>query len=200
MPPRTTRRRYWIDVRTQGPFLLKFCIIWAAGLGLLCALLYYLADEELGRSFYSVHATIRNTWRILLPAVIVSGAVSSFLSIGAAAWVAIRESHRVAGPALRLRRLFARLAEGDLGAEVRLRRGDALEDLAGAYRAALAANRERLAALQDLARRSEEAARALRDTLAGAPLSEAERALVDDAVLLAARVREAAAAFRTGDA
>lgn len=196
--PNRRRRRYWIDARAQAPFLLKFCSIWAGGIALLCLLMYYLADEELGRSFYSVHLRIRNTWQILLPAVLVSAGISFLLTIGATAWVAIRESHRLIGPAFKLNRLFRQLAEGSFDADFQFRKNDLLKDIGETYREALAANRERVRLLQDLSRKADWKTGALRDALAGHALSDEERALVEETAQIAARMREAAAAFHTG--
>ncbi|MCL5966511.1 MAG: hypothetical protein M1550_04770 [Deltaproteobacteria bacterium] len=194
------RRRYWIDVRAQAPFLLKFCSIWAGGIILLCLLMYYLADEELGRSFYSIHLRIRNTWQILLPAVLVSGGISSLLTIGATVWVAIRESHRLIGPAFKFNRLFRQLAEGYFDADFRFRKGDLLQDMGEAYREALMANRERVRLLQELSRKAEWKAGALQEALQGRSLSVEERTLVAETADIASRLREAAAAFRAGTA
>lgn len=192
------RRRYWIDVKAQAPFLLKFSSIWAGGILLLCILLYYLADEELGRSFYSIHMRIRNTWQVLLPAVLVSGGISFLMTIGATAWVAIRESHRFAGPAFKFNRLFRQLAEGYFDSDFRFRKGDILQDMGEAYRAALVANRERVRVLQELSRKAAWKADALRDALRNHSLSAEEAALVEETADLASRLREAAGAFRTG--
>lgn len=195
MPVERTRRRYWIDARSQAPFLLKFSGIWAGGIFLLCLLLYYLADEELGRSFFSVHLRIRNTWRILLPAVIVSGGISSFFTIGATVWVAVRESHRLAGPAFKFARLFRQLAEGRFDTDFRFRKGDLLRDLGETYREALAANRDRVRRLQELGKKVEWKAGVLRDLLAARSLPEEERALVEEVANLAEQLRRAASEF-----
>lgn len=198
--PKRQRRRYWIDFRSQAPFLLKFCSIWAGGVVLLGLLLYFLADEELGRSFYSVHLRIRNTWQILLPAVVVSGGVSFLLTIAATVWVAVRESHRLVGPAFKFSRLFRRLAEGDLDADFRFRKGDLLRDLGETYREALSAHRERLMLIRDLSREVEQNAGALREALTARRLEPAERALLDKTARLASRLSDACAAFRAGGA
>ncbi len=117
------RRRYWIDIRSQGPFLMKIASVWAAGVLLLCLLLYYLADEELGRSFYSIHLRLRNTWQILLPAVLVAGGVSYLVTIGATLLLALRESHRLGGPIHKFRLLFLELGKGILVIGFRFRNG-----------------------------------------------------------------------------
>lgn len=143
------RRTYWIDVRTQGPFLLKIGSVWAGGVILLCFLLYYLADEEMGRSFYSIHLRLRNTWQILLPAVLIAGGVSYLVTIGATLFLAVRESHRLGGSIHKFRTLFLELGKGNLDTGFNFREGDLLFDLGESYREALRVHAGRIRELQD---------------------------------------------------
>lgn len=190
------RRRYWIDMRSQGPFLLKIASVWAAGVLLLCLLLHYLADEELGRSFYSIHLRLRNTWQILLPAVLISGGVSYFATIGATLFLALRESHRLGGPIHKFQLLFAELEKGGLDTEFRFRKGDLLFALGESYREALLAHVGRLRALRDMGDRAERILSESRRIVEshGVP-PEAIRGLDDSAAELA-RLRKALGEFR----
>lgn len=192
------RRKYWIDIRTQGPFLLKVGSVWAGGILLLCMLLYYLADEELGRSFYSIHLRLRNTWQILFPAVLLSGGISYLLTIGATLLLALRESHRLGGPIHKFTRLFSQLEAGRFGVDFHFRRGDLLFGLGESYRAALQANRERIFSLQELAMSTESRINDLRSKLALHPLLPEERALLEESVALVSRLREASSSFVAG--
>jgi hypothetical protein len=192
------RKKYWIDIRTQGPFLLKIGSIWAGGILLLCVLLYYLADEELGRSFYSIHLRIRNTWQILFPAVLLSGGISYLLTISATLAMALRESHRLGGPIYKFTKLFASLEAGRLDTGFHFRRGDVLFDLGESYRAALQANRDRILALQDLCNRTESRVNDLQAKLAVHPLPPEEKALLEESAVLVGRLREAVMTFDAG--
>lgn len=194
----TSRRAYVIDVRTQGPFILKICSAWTGGVILLCLLLHFFADEELGRSFYSVHLRIRNTWRILLPAVVVSGGISFFATIAATIWLSIRESHRLGGPVFKFTRLFRALEEGSFESDFRFRDGDLLVPLGESYRTALAANRERIAALRDLSRRAEARLGNAQIAIRARHLPPEEIALLDETADLVARVRQGLQAFHLG--
>lgn len=192
------RRSYWIDIRTQGPFLLKVGSVWTGGVVLLCLLLYFLSDEELGRSFYSVHLRVRNTWEILLPAVIASGGVSFLLTIGATVWLAMRESHRLGGPVFKFKRLFRQLEEGSFDPEFHLRKGDLLVEMGESYRAALSANRERIASVQELSRRAEAALENVQSRLGPHGLPAEDAALLAESLELVAGVRKALKAFDVG--
>ncbi|MBI5575705.1 MAG: hypothetical protein HY896_05005 [Deltaproteobacteria bacterium] len=194
------RRKYLIDIRTQGPFLLKAGSICAAGTLLLCVLLYYLADEEIARNFYSVHLRIRNTWQILLPAVLISGGISFFLTIAAILYLALRESHRLGGPIYKFNILFARLESGNFAADFHFRRGDLLYAMGESYRAALQANRDRIAAVQELADSADSLAHDLRSKFLLIPLPPEERSVLDKTAETILRLREASLAFDKGTA
>ncbi len=192
------RRKYLIDFPTQGPFILKIGAVWTAGMLLLCLLLYLLADEELGRSFYSVHLRIRNTWRILLPAVAVSGGVSFLLTIGATVWLSVRESHKLGGPIVKFTRMFRQLEEGSFESDFAFRKGDLLVPLGDSYRAALDANRDRIAAIRNLSGEAETRLTSARVAMAARSIPREEIAMLDEVAALVASVRKELQSFRLG--
>lgn len=198
MEKRKKRRKYLVDIRIQGPFFLKAGIVCALGTLLMCLLLYYLADEELGRSFYSVHFRIRNTWQILFPAVLLSGGVSFFLTLATILLLALRESHRLGGPIYKFKILFSRLEAGNFGTDFNFRRGDLLFDLGESYRAALQANRERIAVLQELSLQADTLAQDLRSKFLILPLPPDERIALDTSVAAISRLREASRTMDPG--
>jgi len=193
-----SRRRYWIDIRTQKPFLLKIASVWAAGVLLLSLLLYYLADEELGRSFYSIHLRLRNTWQILLPAVLVAGGVSYLVTIGATLFLAVRESHRLGGPIHKFRLLFTDLGKGILDTGFHFRNGDLLYHLGESYREALQAHADRIRALQDLSDKADRTLSEARLSLGAHGLPSEEMRMIGDSADALARLREALREFSAG--
>jgi len=197
---RTKRKKYWIDFRSQGPFLLKICSVWAGGTLLLCGLLYFLADEELGRSFYSIHLRLRNTWQVLLPAVLVSGGISFLLTIAATLFLALRQSHRLGGPIYKFNLLFSKLEAGSFAADFHFRDGDLLFALGESYRKALQANQERIRSVQELSRKADAASRDLYARLLLYPLSPEEKNLLEESFQLATRTHEASSSFDLGQA
>jgi hypothetical protein len=192
------RSTYWIDVRTQGPFLLKIGSVWAGGVLLLCLFLYYLADEELGRSFYSIHHRLRNTWEILLPAVLIAGGVSYLVTIGATLFLAVRESHRLGGPIRKFRDLFLELGKGVLDTGFRFRNGDLLFHLGESYREALRVHSERIRELQDLGDRADRSLSETRRSLATLGLPAEEMRRIGESADALGRLREALREFRIG--
>lgn len=192
------RRRYLIDWKTQGPFLVKIGAVWTGGLLILCLLLYYLADEELGRSFYSVHLRLRNTWRILLPAVVLSGGIAFLVTIGLTILVAVRESHRLGGPVFKFSALFRQLESGSFETDFRFRKGDLLLNLGESYRAALEANRKRIRKIQSLGVEAETGMKNLQKTVPPGSLSPEERELLDVSIRVVGQLREALCSFHVG--
>jgi len=191
------RHTYWIDVRTQGPFLLKIGSVWAGGVILLSLLLYYLADEELGRSFYSVHLRLRNTWQILLPAVLIAGGVSYLVTIGATLFLAVRESHRLGGPIHKFRTLFLELGKGILDTGFHFRNGDLLFHLGESYREALRVHAERIRELQDLGDLADRSLSEARRSLETWELPAEEMRRIGETADALGRLREALREFRT---
>lgn len=192
------RRSYVVDIRSQGPFLLKIGAVWTGGIILLCLLLYFLADEELGKSFYSVHLRIRNTWEILFPAVLVSGGISFLATIGATVLVAVRESHRLGGPIFKFTRLFRELAEGSFESEFRFREGDLLAPLGESYREALKANRKRMAEMQSLGRNAEASLSALQETIGSRDDLSREMTRLNESLEQVTRLRKMLDSFHMG--
>ncbi|HEY3490720.1 MAG TPA: hypothetical protein VGK27_11450 [Candidatus Deferrimicrobiaceae bacterium] len=192
------KRRYLIDIRTQIPFLLKIGSVWAGGIVLLCGLLYYLADEQLGQSFYSIHQRLRNTWQILLPAVLVSGGLSFLVTIGTTVFLALRESHRLGGPIFKFNKLFKELESGILHTDFRFRNGDLLFDMGENYRAALQANRERMRALRHATVDAERAVKEMELSILAHNLPAEEAELVRDVARKVLLAREEAQRFDLG--
>ena len=190
------RRTYWIDVRTQGPFLLKIGSVWAGGVILLCILLHYIADEELGRSFYSIHLRLRNTWQILLPAVLIAGGVSYLVTIGATLFLAVRESHRLGGPIHKFRNLFLELGKGVLDTGFRFRDGDLLFHLGESYREALRVHAERIRELQDLGDRADRSFSEACRSLEATELPAEDKRRIGESAEALGRLREALREFR----
>lgn len=194
------RRRYLVDWKTQVPFLVKIGFVWTGGLLILCLLLYYLADEELGSSFYSVHLKMRNTWRILLPAVILSGGIAFLVTIGLTILIAVRESHRLGGPVFKFSTLFRQLESGSFETDFRFRKGDLLLNLGESYRSALEANRKRIREMQSLGRKAETSMKNLQETVPSGSLSPEERELLDVSIRVVTQLREALCSFHVGTA
>ena len=181
--PTIRRRRYFLPGTSQPRLLLTVQVILAL-LGLLIAgVLYVLFDRDLSAAYFSAHVTIRNVRDILLPTLIGVDLAAFVLS----ALLMLFHTHRIAGPAYRLKRTLQQVISGSPPRRIRLRKGDYLTELADAVNDLLLALRQQAQVLeQDLD--------SLQDTLASvdAVLSPDDRVALNAALQ---RLRENARHF-----
>lgn len=195
MPQWFQRKKLWVDVESQRPFVLKLIGLWLLGVGIMCGLLFYLVDEELGRSFYSIHVRLRSIWTFLLPAVMISAGVTFLVVMGATIFFALNESHKLGGPIFKFRRLFKQLGEGYIDPAFHFRQGDVLFDLGEAYRVALKNTGEKITEIQILSKKAEGSLQGLREGLASKPLSPSDRQLLDEAIGATERLLDISRSF-----
>ena len=127
------RRNYFIDKKFQSNFILRFCfLVVATGLALM-AILYAIAGKANTVSFVNSRVIVQNTANFLFPLLIQTFVVSTIV-VGLAAIVAtLFVSHRIAGPLYRFKKVLASLGEGDFSLSCKIRRKDALQDVAAAF-------------------------------------------------------------------
>ncbi len=126
-PPRPRRRILLIEKPFQIRFIVKMTTLIVLGTALTGVILYVLANQEFGRAFYSAHYQARNSWELLLPAVLVASFVSMALVAAGATLVTLRDSHRIGGPLYRFQANMRAIGQGDLTLVTRLREGDELQ-------------------------------------------------------------------------
>ncbi|MFH1022158.1 MAG: hypothetical protein V1809_02080 [Planctomycetota bacterium] len=140
---RQPRRRFLVDQRLQ----FHMVWVWLAGVlsvaAVLLVLLYSglqtVLDEKTLAPYLSEIRLLFRQAAIFMTVVM--------LLLG---FILVLQSHRVAGPAHRLRKILGLMREGNLNAGVHLRKGDHLQDLAAAVEAlrlGLRKDREDIAAL-----------------------------------------------------
>ncbi len=123
------RRILFIEKAFQFRFIAKVTAVVVAGTALTGGLLYFLADEEFGRAFYSAHYQARSSWELLLPAVLVSSFVAMCFVAIVAVVLTLYDSHRIGGPLYRFKANLRAIGEGDLTLVTRLRERDELQPL-----------------------------------------------------------------------
>ena len=140
------RKTVLIKKRFQFRLMAKFVLLVLAGSLISGTMLYFMASRDLVNSYFSAHQAIRGTRDILLPSIILSGAVSAVLIAAATAYVTLYVSHRIAGPLYKVEQLLRRIGEGDLTVECRFRKNDELAGLGEALNEMTAGLREKLRA------------------------------------------------------
>ncbi|MCH8332682.1 hypothetical protein IIC65_02020 [Candidatus Sumerlaeota bacterium] len=122
------RRRFWINPRYQGRYLLTILllelIVMAATAILSFSLAFILIDPDFEAG---------PSW-----AVIFTGFITVLLMAAAALiYLGVHISHKVCGPALRLQKTLEAVRRGEKPAAIHLRDGDDLQELTEALNGAL---------------------------------------------------------------
>ena len=138
------RKIVLIKKEFQYRLILKFIVLVLAGAVISGTMLYFMASRDLVSSYLSAHQAIRSTRDILLPSILVSGAVSVVLIAAATAYVTLYVSHKIAGPLYKVEQILRRIGEGDLTVECHFRRHDELASLGEAVNDMTASLREKI--------------------------------------------------------
>jgi len=138
------KRTYIVDRAFQVKFILKIVFFVLLATVITGVVTYFLTDESLERSFYSIHYQIKNVWQVLLPAVV----TISFVTTGIVAFfttiIALVESHKVGGPLYRFKRSLQEVKEGDLTKVTKLRSRDDLQDFVGSLNSMISSVKEKV--------------------------------------------------------
>jgi methyl-accepting chemotaxis protein len=172
----TTHRNYrlFLYLNTFAIVLLGAAI---AGFGV-----FWLFPANLGESFHSVQAAVRELGKVLFWRVAILYAVISLLIVLAIVVLHLLYSHRIAGPAYRLGREAERIAHGDLTGSIKCRPKDNLTEMADALCAVVSQYRGRINAVKDglasIERQSAAVSGLLQRGKSGAALREATEDIV----------------------
>ncbi|MBL8694418.1 MAG: hypothetical protein JNJ88_10015 [Planctomycetes bacterium] len=140
---RFKRWRFIVDAKMQ--YSVLYLVI---GVSALTAFTFVAAAIALPAADSSASLTPSEMSSLLLQL----GAVYVFFSVASLAWITIRLTHRVAGPAQVLERALRAMTQGDFGQRTKLRAKDYLQDLSqavGEHAAHLRARREERLAMYD---------------------------------------------------
>lgn len=137
---RDSRRRRWL---VDPPFQYRF-------IGVMLTLLLLLGAGALGSVYLALWVTLRTFGASHEPLAVAQmtmvGLLVTFellLIAPLVILVGLRLTHRVVGPLVRISRAVRQMAEGDFAVHLKLRRGDALVELADAVNALAASLRSR---------------------------------------------------------
>lgn len=127
------RRNYFIDKRFQAKFILRFCLLVIATGAFIMMVLYALAGKANTVSFVNSRVVVQGTADFIFPLLIQTFVISTIVIGLATIIVTLFVSHRMAGPFYRFKKLLASLGEGDFSLGCKIRRKDALHDMASAF-------------------------------------------------------------------
>lgn len=120
------RRQFWVDPETQGNLVIRVVLYW-----LVCLLsvgLVLMLIAALGEPRSPVNAASTMLLKFYLPAGLASLLVLPIIVIDS-----IQQSNRFAGSAVRFQRAMQRLADGEIGSPLVVRKGDRWKSLADQF-------------------------------------------------------------------
>ena len=127
------RRNYFIDKKFQSNFILRFCFLVVATGAFIMAVLYAMAGRANTVSFVNSRVVVQNTADFIFPLLIQTFVVSTIVVGLGVIVVTLFISHRIAGPLYRFKKVLNSLGEGNFSLPCRIRRKDALQDVALAF-------------------------------------------------------------------
>jgi methyl-accepting chemotaxis protein len=139
----TTRKNYrlFLYVNTLVIVLLGAVV---AGYGL-----FWLLPAGLGESYSTIMASVQEIRKVLFWRVVALYVVISLFIVLGIVVLHLFYSHRIAGPAYRIGREAAKIAQGDLTGNIRFRRKDNLTDMADLLNDVAAQYRDRISIARD---------------------------------------------------
>jgi hypothetical protein len=136
--------------------LLRLCVTFAAGVGVLFVILYFALSQPLPGDYAGVYHALRNLSPFLRPILAVSVLVYALLASASTSVLCIYVLHKVAGPMYRMELVLDQYRSGAHSRTVSFRNGDQIRPLAQAFNqwiGALRRDRQRwLATMQDAER------------------------------------------------
>jgi len=148
MEKRIKRHIYFIEKSFQARFILKFCGLIGLGGVLTTGLLYLWAKGATTVSIVNSRVIVTTTADFILPLLIQTVIIVTILIAIATIAVTLFVSHKIAGPLYRFKRIMEAMGEGDFLNQVKIRKGDQLQDLAKIFDDMIVKNRLKIKALK----------------------------------------------------
>lgn len=131
---RNKRRIFWIDNSFQLDFVKRvFGVMFLTSLIVLGLVIYFNG----GVTIIPVDNTRRAigvTSEVLWPIIMLTVSITGIFSAVTVLYLSVRVSHRIAGPAYRMKKDIEEMMKGDWERSFQLRKSDSLKDLASSLR------------------------------------------------------------------
>lgn len=124
------RRQYYINPRFQARFIVRFCGVLLLGALLSICITMLTTQATLTSSFEGAELVIEKTSLAILPSVILTNVITTFVVGILVILVTLFISHKIAGPMYRFEMDIEEIAEGDLQKTIKIRHGDQFESVA----------------------------------------------------------------------
>jgi methyl-accepting chemotaxis protein len=129
-PKKFKRRIVYIKKDYQRSFILRYCLVALAALIVTGALVYYLSNDTMTATYRYNELKLQQTAEVILPALLVAGAVVLVAFLAATVFLTLFVSHKIAGPLYRFGKTIESIGEGNLQERIHLREKDQLKDFA----------------------------------------------------------------------
>ncbi|MFH0809261.1 MAG: methyl-accepting chemotaxis protein [Pseudomonadota bacterium] len=138
-----------IKSRLQARMLTHLGLQLLVSVGVGAAVFYFLGNQELGNTLHMAHLRVSKVHDLLLPVLGATAAVALILGFMTSLFFPLR----VVGPLPKFEAALRRLESGDFTAEVALREGDILRELADSFNSASMRLCNRVGEMQERARK-----------------------------------------------
>lgn len=143
------RKNFYIDKVIQNDFIVKFSSLVGASAIVIVGLLYLFARFSTTIAIIKARVVVASTADFLLPLFVQTVViVTIFVSI-ATVFMALFVSHKIAGPLYRFKQTFNELGSGNFTNQIRLRKDDQLQEVAGDFNQMLTTVRNQLHQAQE---------------------------------------------------
>jgi len=172
------KRTYIVDYAFQLKFVLKIVFFVVLATIITGVVTFFITNEALERSFYSIHYQIKNVWQILLPSVVVISFVTTTIVAVFTTIVALVASHKVGGPLYRFKKSLKSIEEGDLTIDTKLRARDDLQDFVGSLNSMTLSVKEKISDIDRVYNELSNDIDAVNKSFAKSAINEKDKALL----------------------
>ena len=143
------RRKYFIEKKFQGEFIMRFCAIVVLSSVAIGVLLFVFSMNSTSVAFENTKVVVKNTADFILPIIISILLLVTAFSALSIAIMLLFTTHKIVGPVYRMKIDAVKLADGDLTVDFRVRTNDQLKELAWSMTEAAASLRKRIKVLKN---------------------------------------------------
>ena len=130
MAANNRRRTYIVRMDFQKDFIIKYCVLVLIAALILSFIVYFFCGTTVTTVFKESRLRILSTNDFILPYLFWSSLIAVVCAVAACWHMTMIVSNRLAGPLYRFEQDIAKIAQGDLTLNIRLRQKDEFKSLA----------------------------------------------------------------------
>jgi signal transduction histidine kinase len=126
---RSGRKKLLVNRPYQMRFVLEILAVVVLATFISAVAIYVVTDREIESGFYTVHRNLQDIRQLLMPVLAASAVVTFIVMSLLGAYITLRETHKVIGPARKMERKFLEMSSGDFSLMDSFRKEDVLKGL-----------------------------------------------------------------------